>query len=191
MIKGSIVAIVTPMLRGRSRGLDQPRRAWWNGISPKAPTRSSAVGTTGESGDPGHGRAHRGDPPAWWPWPPGACRIIAGTGANSTNEAIELTARRQGRGRRRRAAGHPVLQQAAAGRPVSPLQGDRRGGGPRRSSCTTCLAAPACDMLPATVARLAQIPNIVGLEGSQGRAAAASASCWRWNCRSDFAHLLR
>ena len=54
--------------------------------------------------------------------------VIAGTGSNSTDEAIELTRARQEGRRRRRHAGRALLQQADPGRPVPALQGGGRGG---------------------------------------------------------------
>ena len=56
--------------------------------------------------------------------------VIAGTGANSTAEAIELTAYAKKAGARAGAVGRAVLQQADAGRPVPALPHHRRGGRP-------------------------------------------------------------
>ncbi len=48
--------------------------------------------------------------------------VIAGTGSNSTAEAIRLTASARASGRRRRAADLALLQQADAGRHFQALQ---------------------------------------------------------------------
>ena len=55
----------------------------------------------------------------------GKIKVLAGTGANSTSEAIYLTQRRRKGRRGRLAAGRAVLQQADAGRLVPALPRDR------------------------------------------------------------------
>ena len=55
--------------------------------------------------------------------------IIAGTGANSTREAIELAAFSKKAGADASLYGRSLLQQADPGRSVSAFQGHRRGGG--------------------------------------------------------------
>jgi hypothetical protein len=60
----------------------------------------------------------------------GRIPVIAGSGGNSTAEAIALTRAAQGSRRRRLAAGGAVLQPSDPGRHVPPLQGDRRSGRP-------------------------------------------------------------
>ena len=126
MIKGSIVAIVSPMREDGALDFDAYRRLieWHVAEGTDAIV---AVGTTGESPtvDPEeHGELiqvaveqSRGRIP-----------IIAGTGGNSTREAIELTRHAQVRRGGCHAAGRAVLQQADAGRPVPALQDDRRDG---------------------------------------------------------------
>ncbi|PZN33100.1 MAG: 4-hydroxy-tetrahydrodipicolinate synthase [Proteobacteria bacterium] len=89
--------------------------------------------------------------------------VIAGTGANATSEAIELTERA------RRAGADACLL-------VTPYYNKPTQEGLYRHyrAIAEAVAIPqilynvpgrtACDMLPATVARLAEIPNIVGLK---------------------------
>ena len=58
----------------------------------------------------------------------GRVPVIAGTGSNSTDEAIEYTDPRQGGGGRCGACRRSLLQQADAGRPLCPFQGHCRCG---------------------------------------------------------------
>lgn len=97
----------------------------------------------------------------------GRIPVIAGTGANSTTEAIELTecARKAG---------------ADAGLSVTPYYNKPTQEGLYRhyKKIAEAVALPlvlynvpgrtAVDMLPATVARLAQVPNIVGIKEATG-----------------------
>ena len=53
--------------------------------------------------------------------------IVAGAGNNDTRHSVEIAQRGTGRRGRRPAAGHPVLQQAPAGRDRRPLPIRRRG----------------------------------------------------------------
>ncbi len=97
----------------------------------------------------------------------GRVPVIAGTGANSTTEAIELT-------RCAQAAG------ASACLLVTPYYNKPTQEGLYRHhrAIAEAVAVPqilynvpgrtACDMLPATVTRLAQIPNIVGIKEATG-----------------------
>lgn len=97
----------------------------------------------------------------------GRIPVIAGTGANSTTEAIELTecARKAG---------------ATAGLSVTPYYNKPTQEGLYRhyKKIAEAVALPlilynvpsrtAVDMPPATVARLAQVPNIVGIKEATG-----------------------
>lgn len=89
MIQGSIVAIVTPMRAVGS--LDYPRlKSWWISTSPRT-DGIVIVGTTGESPTVDvdeHCELIR----AAVEYAAGRIPVIAGTGGNSTSEAIELTA---------------------------------------------------------------------------------------------------
>ena len=140
MLAGSIVALVTPMHRSGEvdwaaldRLIDWHLESGTHGIVP--------VGTTGESAtlsvDEHIKVVERTVVRVAKQIP-----VIAGTGANSTSEAIELT-RAAARGRRRCvSAGDAVLQQADAGRSLSALQGDRRGR--RRSAGAVQRSRPHC-----------------------------------------------
>ena len=98
----------------------------------------------------------------------GRIPVIAGTGANSTREAIELT----------RAAKDAGVQACLL---VTPYYNKPTQEGLYRHhrSIAEAVAVPqilynvpgrtACDMLPATVARLAQVPNIVGIKEATGK----------------------
>ncbi len=128
MLTGSLVAIVTPMKKGGA--LDLPALGKLIDFHVANGTSGIViVGTTGESPtvdvdehclliktavDEARGRIP----------------IVAGTGANSTAEAVALTAYAKEAGRAQRAFRRSVLQQADAGRAVSPLPHDRRKGRP-------------------------------------------------------------
>lgn len=165
MIKGSIVAIVTPMLPDGA--VD------WTGLDALVEWHISegtdaivAVGTTGESATldvEEHievirrvvALAARRVP------------IIAGTGANSTKEAIELTAAAKAAG-----ADAALLVTPYYNKP--PQEGMYR----HYKAIAEAVDLPiilynvpgrtGVDLLPATVARLAGIPNIVGLKEAKG-----------------------
>ncbi len=146
MLKGSLVAIVTPMFEDGS--LDLPRlralidfhiREGTNGIV--------IVGTTGESPTVDfeeHCLLIRTaiDHAA------GRVPVIAGTGANSTREAIELSA---------------YAKQAGADMSLSVVpyynKPTQEGNVPGRT---------VADMQNDTALRLAQVPNIVGLKDATG-----------------------
>ena len=119
--RGSFTALVTPFKNG---ALDERRSAsWWTGRSPRAPTawcrwappararRSVMKNTRWSNGaSTGHGRVP----------------VIAGTGSNSTAEAVELSRACRESGRRRCPGCDPLLQQADPGRALSAFQGDQR-----------------------------------------------------------------
>jgi 4-hydroxy-tetrahydrodipicolinate synthase len=171
MITGSLVAVVTPMHEDGALDLDAYRRLidWQieqgtNGIV--------AVGTTGESPTVDHDehcrlvetavQAARGRVP-----------VIAGTGGNSTREAIELThyARQVG---------------AAATLQVVPYYNKPTQDGLYRHFRTvaeTCglpvilynvPGRTVADLANDTTVRLAQVPGIVGLKDATGDAARAA-----------------
>jgi 4-hydroxy-tetrahydrodipicolinate synthase len=165
MITGSIVALVTPMTP--EGALDYPaltRLVEWH---IKEGTNSIvAVGTTGESATLSveeHVQVirHVVEVTA------GRIPIIAGTGANSTTEAIEWT-------EAARIAG------ADACLLVTPYYNkpSQRGLYEHHKAIAAAVDIPqilynvpgrtACDMLPDTVARLAEIPNIVGVKEATG-----------------------
>ncbi|MDA8095395.1 MAG: 4-hydroxy-tetrahydrodipicolinate synthase [Betaproteobacteria bacterium] len=165
MLKGSLVAVVTPMhpdgsldLEGMRRLVDFHVDAGTDGIV--------VVGTTGESPTVDfeehcrlievvvqHAR--------------GRIPVIAGTGANSTREAIELTGCAKARG-------------ADFGLSVVPYYNKPTQEGLYRHFKAIAEAhdlplilynvpgRTACDLTNETVLRLAQIPNVVGIKDATG-----------------------
>lgn len=165
MIQGSIVALVTPMKRDGSLDDESLSRLIEFHIE-QGTDAIVAVGTTGESAtldEEEHCRVIRFvvDRVA------GRIPVIAGTGANSTTEAINLTARAKDAG-------------ADACLLVTPYYNKPTQEGLYRHYKAVAEAVDipqilynvpgrtACDMLPPTVARLAQIPNIVGIKEATG-----------------------
>lgn len=165
MIQGSIVALVTPMKRDGSLDDESLSRLIEFHLE-QGTDAIVAVGTTGESAtldEEEHCRVIRFvvDRVA------GRIPVIAGTGANSTTEAINLTARAKDAG-------------ADACLLVTPYYNKPTQEGLYRHYKAVAEAVDipqilynvpgrtACDMLPATVARLAQIPNIVGIKEATG-----------------------
>jgi 4-hydroxy-tetrahydrodipicolinate synthase len=165
MIKGSIVAIVTPMFPDGA--VD------WDSLSALVEWHIAegtdgivAVGTTGESAtldvDEHIEVIRRVVKLAKKRLP-----IIAGTGANSTSEAIELTKAGKDAG-----ADAVLLVTPYYNKP--PQEGLYR----HYKAIAEAVDIPiilynvpgrtGCDMLPATVARLAQLKNIVGLKEAKG-----------------------
>ena len=166
MIEGSIVALVTPMTESGLIDWDALENlvAWHlqegtNGIV--------AVGTTGESAtltvsehcwvirkivDQVNGRIP----------------VIAGTGANSTREAIELTeAARQSN------ADACLLVTPYYNRPTQEGLYQHHKAVAEAVDIPQILynvpARTACDMLPATVAKLAKVPGIIGIKEATGK----------------------
>lgn len=165
MIKGSIVAIVTPMLADGTvdwSSLDALVE-WHIGEGTDAIV---AVGTTGESATldvEEHLEVIR----RVLARSAGRVPVIAGTGANSTTEAIELTAAAKAAG-----ADASLLVTPYYNKP--PQEGLYR----HYKAIAEAVDIPiilynvpgrtGVDMLPETVARLAPIPNIVGLKEAKG-----------------------
>lgn len=165
MYQGSLVALVTPMADDGSIDAEALRRLvdWHvaqgtNGIV--------AVGTTGESAtldEDEHCEAIR----LTVEYAAGRLPVIAGTGANSTSEAVRLT-------RCAKDAG------ADACLLVTPYYNKPTQEGLFQHHRTVAEAVDipqilynvpgrtACDMQPETVGRLAQLPNIVGLKEATG-----------------------
>ncbi len=165
MIKGSIVALVTPMVA--DGGVDWDRLAQLVEMHIEKKTDAIvAVGTTGESATLDVNEhtsvikfvAHRVR---------GRVPVIAGTGANCTREAIELTASAKQAG-------------ADACLLVSPYYNKPTQEGLYRhhKAIAEAVAIPqilynvpgrtAVDMLPTTVARLAAVPHIVAIKEATG-----------------------
>ncbi|MBW6495473.1 MAG: 4-hydroxy-tetrahydrodipicolinate synthase [Burkholderiaceae bacterium] len=171
MIKGSLVAIVTPMHEDGSLDLDAYRRLIdWHVVSGTAAI--VAVGTTGESPTVDVAE-HARLVGAALEYAAGRIPVVAGTGGNSTREAVELTeaARKLGataslqvvpyynkptqEGMYRHfkevaeSVGLPVILYNVPGRTVADLAND-------------------------TVLRLARVPGIIGLKDATGDIARGS-----------------
>ena len=165
MFHGSMVALVTPMSADGALDFDALARLVEFHIE-NGTDALVAVGTTGESATldvPEHIEVVR----RVVKQVAGRVPVIAGTGANSTREAIELT-------RLAMEAG------ADACLLVTPYYNKPTQEGLYRHYRAIAEAVPipqilynvpgrtACDMKPETVARLADIPNIVGLKEASG-----------------------
>jgi len=165
MIAGSMVALVTPM--------DAQGRLDWASLSKLVDFHLQegthaivAVGTSGESATLDvneHIEVIRRvvDQVA------GRIPVIAGTGANSTREAVELTSNAKSAG-----ADACLLVTPYYNRPT------QEGLYQHFKHVAEAVAIPqilynvpsrtACDMLPATVARLSRIGNIIGIKEATG-----------------------
>ncbi len=165
MIRGSIVAIVTPMAEDGS--VDFPaleRLVEWH--IAEGTDGIVAVGTTGESATLDV-EEHVAVVRAVVETARKRVPVIAGTGANSTAEAIELTAEGKAAG-----ADACLLVTPYYNKP--PQEGLYR----HYKAIAEAVDVPivlynvpgrtGCDLLPATVKRLAPIPNIVGLKEAKG-----------------------
>jgi 4-hydroxy-tetrahydrodipicolinate synthase len=165
MIGGSVVALVTPMTADGA--VDFPALdslVEWHVAS--GTDGIVAVGTTGESAtldvDEHLAVIRRVVETAR-----GRLLVIAGTGANSTREAIELTAAGKAAG-----AGACLLVTPYYNKPP------QEGLFQHFQAVAKAVDVPVilynvpgrtgCDMLPATVQRLAAIPNIVGIKEAKG-----------------------
>jgi 4-hydroxy-tetrahydrodipicolinate synthase len=165
MIKGSIVAIVTPMYPDGAVDWDSLMAlVEWHVT--EGTDAIVAVGTTGESATldvEEHIEVIRRTVKQV----KGRIPVIAGTGANATAEAIELTQMAKDAG-----ADAALLVTPYYNKP--PQEGLFR----HYKAVADAVALPqilynvpgrtGCDMLPATVARLAKLPNIVGLKEAKG-----------------------
>jgi len=165
MFQGSMVALVTPMREGGAIDEECMRRL----IDFHVENRSDAlvvVGTTGESAtlnEEEHCHLIR----RAVEMAAGRIAVIAGTGANSTREAIDLTRCAMEGG-------------ADACLLVTPYYNKPTQEGLFRHHKKVAEAVPipqilynvpgrtVCDLLPETVERLAAIPNIVGIKDATG-----------------------
>ena len=183
MIIGSIVALVTPMLP-ETEAIDYPalrRLVDWHQAAGTAAI--VAVGTTGESPTLSV-EEHLRVIEVCVEQAAGRLPIIAGTGANSTAEAIELTA-----GARERGADACLLVTPYYNKPTQEgLYLHHRAIAEAVDIAQVLYNVPGrtgCDMLPDTVVRLAQIPNIVGIKEATGDLERARDLVAR--CPEDFA----
>lgn len=165
MIQGSIVALVTPMDNQGAVDFDSLARLIEFHIAEKTDALV-AVGTTGESATLSETEhcevikfvvdkvAHR-------------IPVIAGTGSNSTTEAINLTRKAKELG-----ANACLIVTPYYNKPT------QEGLYLHHKAIAEAVDIPqilynvpgrtACDMLPETIARLAKIPNIVGVKEATG-----------------------
>lgn len=165
MFHGSMVALVTPMHADGSLDTAALRRLVDFHID-NGTTAIIAVGTTGESPTldmDEHCEVIR----RTLEYARGRVPVIAGTGSNSTTEAIELTR-----------CAHEAGAQACL--LVTPYYNKPTQEGLYLHHKAIAEAVPipqilynvpgrtACDMQPATVARLAQVKNIIGIKEATG-----------------------
>lgn len=165
MFSGSIVALVTPMLDDGSVDFDAlDQLVDWH-ISNNTDA-IVAVGTTGESATLNVGE-HTDVIRRVVVKASGRIPVIAGTGANSTSEAIELTQAGKAAG-----ADACLLVTPYYNKPT------QEGLFQHYKAIAEAVAIPqilynvpgrtGCDMLPETVVRLAGLQNIVGLKEASG-----------------------
>jgi 4-hydroxy-tetrahydrodipicolinate synthase len=182
MFRGSIVALVTPMhADGEIDDASLQRLVDFHVVQGTAAIVS--VGTTGESAtldEDEHCAVIRRTVEL----AAGRLPIIAGTGANSTREAITLT-----RCAREAGADAALLVTPYYNKPT------QQGLYLHHKAVAEAVDIPqilynvpgrtACDMLPETVARLAEIDNIVGLKEATGDLARVARL--RTDCGPEFA----
>ena len=165
MFRGSIVALITPMHEDGRIDEEGLRRLVDFHIA-QATAAIVAVGTTGESATLDE-EEHCAVIRRVVDFAAGRIPVIAGTGANSTTEAISLT-------RCARLAG------ADAALLVTPYYNKptQEGLYLHHKAVSDAVDIPqilynvpgrtACDMLPETVGRLAELPNVVGVKEATG-----------------------
>lgn len=165
MIEGSIVALVTPMEENGAVDWDSLQQLVEFHIAQKTDALV-AVGTTGESATLDE-QEHCAVIEAVVAFVHGRIPVIAGTGANSTAEAINLTRKAQQVG-------------ADACLIVTPYYNKPTQYGLflHHKAIAEAVEIPqilynvpsrtACDMLPETIAKLAQFSNIVGVKEATG-----------------------
>jgi len=165
MFHGSMVALVTPMLEDGS--VDESALRKLVDFHVESGTAAIvAVGTTGESATLDFDE-HCRVVALTVEYAAGRVPVIAGTGSNSTHEAIELT-----RCAERGGADACLLVTPYYNKPT------QEGLYLHHKAVAEAVPIPqilynvpgrtACDMLPDTVARLAGIPNIVGIKEATG-----------------------
>lgn len=166
MITGSIVALVTPMQAGTLEVDWDSLRKLVEWHIQEGTSSIVAVGTTGESATL-NVREHSQVIRIVVEQAAGRIPVVAGTGANCTREAIELTKAAKESG-------------ADACLLVTPYYNKPTQEGLYQHFCAISEAVDipqilynvpgrtACDMLPETVVRLSQIANIVGIKEATG-----------------------
>ena len=165
MIQGSIVALVTPMFENGDVDNDSLKKLVEFHIE-QGTDAIVAMGTTGESATLDEAE-HLGVVKAIVDYVAGRIPVIAGTGANSTSEAISLTKAAQEVG-----VDACLLVTPYYNKPT------QEGLYLHYKAIAEAVNIPqilynvpgrtACDMLPETVGRLAQLKNIVGVKEATG-----------------------
>ena len=165
MITGSLVAIVTPMLEDGSLDLDSFRRLIdWHVA--EGTDGIVVVGTTGESPTVDFDE-HKALIRLAVEHAKGRIPIIAGTGGNSTAEAVELTESAKHAGATACLSVVPYYNKPTQ----EGLYRHFRAVAEKVGLPMILYNVPgrtACDMLPETVERLSAIPNIVGIKDATG-----------------------
>jgi 4-hydroxy-tetrahydrodipicolinate synthase len=169
MFKGSIVAIVTPMKRGQKPDTELDLDALERLIEFHIDNSTDAIvsmGTTGESAtfmEQEHGLVIKRTVEIV----NGRIPVIAGTGANSTTEAINLT-----RYAKEAGADGCLLVTPYYNKPTQEGLYQHFKMVAEAVSIPQILynvpARTACDMLPETVARLSNVANIIGIKEATG-----------------------
>jgi 4-hydroxy-tetrahydrodipicolinate synthase len=165
MIRGSIVALITPMDADGAIDDASLRRLVDLHVA-EGTSAIVAVGTTGESATLDEDE-HCSVIARVVELAAGRIRVIAGTGANSTREAIELT-----RCAREVGADAALLVTPYYNKPTQEgLYLHHRAVAEAVDIPQILYNVPgrtACDMLPETVIRLAEVDNIVGVKEATG-----------------------
>ena len=165
MFHGSMVALVTPMQDDGSLDFESLDRLIEFHVENKTDA-IVAVGTTGESATLDE-EEHCATIKRAVQTAAGRIPIIAGTGSNSTREAIELTRCAMEAG-----ADACLLVTPYYNKPTQEGLYLHYREVAREVAIPQILynvpGRTACDMLPETVARLAEIPNIVGIKEATG-----------------------
>ncbi len=165
MIQGSLVALVTPMLSdGSVDDVALKRLVDWH--VEQGTDAIVSVGTTGESATLDEDE-HCATIALTVELAAGRIPVIAGTGANSTSEAISLT-----RCAKESGADACLLVTPYYNKPT------QEGLYLHHKAVAEAVDIPqvlynvpgrtAVDMLPATIARLAEVPNIIGVKEATG-----------------------
>ncbi len=177
MFKGSMVALVTPMLEDGAIDFDSLAALVEYHVK-HGTDAIVAVGTTGESATLDVDE-HLAVIRHVIETADGRIPVIAGTGANSTSEAVELTEAARSAG-----ADAALLVTPYYNKPTQEgLYQHFKHIAERVDMPQILYNVPgrtACDMLPETVARLSQIDNIIGIKDATGdlsRVATHLASC--------------
>lgn len=165
MFHGSMVAMITPMVEDGSLD-DAALRALVEFHIRQGTDAIVAVGTTGESATLDE-EEHCDVIRRVADYVDGRVSVIAGTGANSTREAVTLTQCAKESG-----ADACLLVTPYYNKPT------QEGLYQHHTAVAEAVDIPqilynvpgrtACDMLPETIARLAQVPNIIGVKEATG-----------------------